>query len=108
MLLEIPSKVLRRINIFRLGALVTISEKNDQHQTSLLKIYPVIRAIVDPHLRNSSPNGPDIAWIAADEALNAGLVERIRAEIPKTPEPTRELLYTADCNRTYIVALWLW
>ena len=108
MLLEIPSKVLRRKNIFRLGALVTTSEKNDQHRSSILEIYPVTRAIVNPQFRNSSPNGPDIAWIAADEALNAGLVERIRTEIPKTPEPTRELLYTADCNRTYFVALWLW
>jgi hypothetical protein len=35
------------------------------------------------------------------------LNERFRPEIPKTPEPTRELLCTADCNHLDIVALWL-
>jgi hypothetical protein len=72
-LLEVTSEILRRFNIFRLGALVTIGEKNDQHRSSLLKIDPVTRTIVDRQLRNSIPAVPDIYWIAEDEALNPGL-----------------------------------
>jgi hypothetical protein len=34
-------------------------------------------------------NGPDIAWIAADDALNHVLNDRFRPEIPKTSLPTR-------------------
>ena len=60
--------------------------------------------MVDPQLRDSSPDGPDIARIAADETLNPGLRERFRPEIPKASEPTRELLCTTDCNHIAIAA----
>jgi hypothetical protein len=85
-----------KFNIFCLGALVTTGEKNDQHRILLLKIDPVTRAIVDPQLRDSCPNGPNIAWIAADEAFNPGLNERLGPEVPKAPEPTCKLLCTAN------------
>jgi hypothetical protein len=32
-LLEVTSEILRRFNIYRLGALVSTGEKNDQHRT---------------------------------------------------------------------------
>jgi hypothetical protein len=95
-LLEVTSKILRSLNIFSLGALVTTGEKNDQHRTPLFKIDSVTRAIVDPQLRISGPNGPNIAWIAADDAFNPGLNERLSPEVPKASEPTRKLLSTAD------------
>ena len=90
------SEILRRLNIFCLGVLVTTSEKNNQHRTPLLKIDLVTRAIVDPPLRNSSTNGPNIAWIAADDAFNPGLNERLSPEVPKASEPLRKLLRTAN------------
>jgi hypothetical protein len=95
-LFAVLSEILRRFNIFGLGALVTTGEKNDQHRTPLLKIDPVTRAIVDPQLRDSCPNGPNIAWIAADDAFNPGLNERLSPEVPKASEPTCELLCTAN------------
>jgi hypothetical protein len=95
-LLEITSEILLRFNIFDLGALVTTGEKNDQHRTPLLKKDPVTRAIVDPQLRYSSPNGPYIVWIAADDAFNSRLNERLSPEVPKASEPTRKLLCTAN------------
>jgi hypothetical protein len=95
-LLEVKSKILGRFNIFGLGALVTTGEKNDQHRSPLLKIDSVTGAIVDPQLRDSCPNGPNIAWIAADEAFNPGLNKRLSPEVPKAPEPTRKLLCTAN------------
>jgi hypothetical protein len=61
-----------------------------------MKIDPVSRAIVDPQLRDSCPNGPNIAWIAADDAFNPGLYERLSPEVPKASEPTCELLCTAN------------
>jgi hypothetical protein len=54
-----------------------------------------------------SPDWPDIAWIAADEALNPGLNERFAPEIPKTPEQTCKLFRMADYNHLNIVAFWL-
>jgi hypothetical protein len=57
-----------RFKIFRVGALVTTGKKNDQHRTTLLKIDPVTLAIVDPQLRDSRPNGPNIIRITADAA----------------------------------------
>jgi len=95
-LFEVLSEILRRFNIVGLGALVTTGKKNDQHRTPLLKIDPVTRAIVDPQLRNSRPNGPTIAWIAADDAFNPGLNERLSPEIPKAFEPARKLLCAAN------------
>ena len=52
--------------------------------------------MVDPQLRNSGPNGPNITWIAADDAFNPGLNERLGPEVPKASEPTRKLLCTAN------------
>jgi hypothetical protein len=90
------SEILRRFNIFGLGSLVTTCEKNDQHRTPLLKIDLVTRAIVDPQFRDSYPNGPNIDWIAADDAFNPGLNARLSPEVPKASKPTRELLCTAN------------
>jgi hypothetical protein len=70
------------LNVFCLGAFVSTSKKNDQHHSSLLRIDPVARAMVDPQLRDSSSDGPDITRIAAEEALNPGLHERLCPEIP--------------------------
>jgi hypothetical protein len=95
-LLGVTSEILLRFNIFDLGALVTTGEKNDQHRTPLLKIDSVTRAIVDPQLRDSCPNGPNIAWVAADDAFNPGLNESLGPEVPKASEPTRKLLCTAN------------
>jgi hypothetical protein len=62
---------------------------------------------VDPQLRNSSPNGPNIAWIAADDAFNPGLNQCLSPEAPKASEPTRKLLCTANLNNSNTVAPWL-
>jgi len=72
-ILEVTGEFDGGLDDLRLGAFVTTSKKNDQHLSSLLKIDPVARAMVDPQLRDSSPVGPDIARIAADETLNPGL-----------------------------------
>jgi hypothetical protein len=90
------SEILSRFYIFRLGALVTTGKKNDQHRPPLLKIDPVTRAIVDPQLRDSRHNRPNIAWIAADDAFNPGLNERLSPDIPKAPEPSGKLLCAAN------------
>lgn len=52
---------------------------------------------LDLQLGYPSPDRPDVAWITADGALNPGLEDRFSPEIPKTSEPTRELLCTATC-----------
>ena len=51
---------------------------------------------MDPQLRDSCPNGLNIAWIAADDAFNPDLYERLSPEVPKASEPTRKLLCTAN------------
>jgi hypothetical protein len=95
-LLEVTGEFLSKLNIFCLGALVTTGKKNDQHQTPLLKIDTVTRAIVDPQLRDSCPYRPEIARIPADDAFNPGLNESLSPEFPKASEPTRKLLCTAN------------
>jgi hypothetical protein len=95
-LVVVTSKILRSFNIFGLGALVTTGEKNDQRRTPLLKIDSVTRAIVDPQLRDSCPNGPKIAWIAADDAFNPGLNKSLSPVLPKASELTSKLLCTAN------------
>jgi hypothetical protein len=90
-----------------LGALDITGEKNDQHRSTLLKIDSVPRAIVDRQFCDPSPNRPDIARIAADEALNPCLNQRLGPEIPKIPEPAGELLCTAGYNNSDTVASWL-
>jgi len=83
--LKVAREILRRLNIFRLGALITTSEKSHQNRPSLLKIDPVTRTIVDPKFTNSSRHGPNIASISADVELNPGLNQRRNPEIAKTP-----------------------
>jgi hypothetical protein len=95
-LLEVTSEIMRRFNIFCLGAFVSTGKKNDQQRTPLLKTDPVTRAIVDRQLRDSCPNGPNIAWIAADEAFNSGLNECFSPEVPKASEPTHRLFCTTN------------
>jgi hypothetical protein len=72
-LLEVTSENLCGFDIFRLADLVTSREMNDQNRSTLLKIDPVARAIVDSLLRVSSSNGPKITWLATDEAFNPGM-----------------------------------
>jgi hypothetical protein len=60
------------LNILRLRALVSASQKDDQGGSLLQVVDPVSRAKVDPQLRNASSDGFGIARIAADEALNPG------------------------------------
>jgi hypothetical protein len=61
-----------------------------------MKIDSVTRAIVDPQLRDSFPNGANIAWIAADDAFNLGLKNALALRAPLASEPTRKLLRTAN------------
>jgi hypothetical protein len=74
----------------------TTGKKNVQRRTSLLKIDPVTRATVDPQLQDSCPNGPNIAWISANDAFNPGLNERLGLEVPKASETTRKFLCAAN------------
>jgi hypothetical protein len=60
------------LNILRLRALVSASQKDDQGGSLLQVVDPVSRAKVDPQLRNASSDGFGIARIAADEALKPG------------------------------------
>jgi hypothetical protein len=58
-------------------------------------------------LRDTCPDGPNIAWIAADDAFNPGLNQRLSPEVPKAPEPTRKLFCAANRNHADSVAPWL-
>jgi hypothetical protein len=75
---------------------VVVGKKNNQHSSSLLKIDSVTRAKINPQLRYSSTYGAYIAWIAANEALNPGLHDRLGPQIPKAPEPKLELIGTTE------------
>jgi hypothetical protein len=104
-LLEVTGEILRRFTTLRLGALITTGEKNGQHRTPLLKIGSVIWVRVDLQLEDSCPNGTNIAGIAADDALNLGLNERLSSKVPKASEPTRRLFCTANRKPNEILAL---
>jgi hypothetical protein len=56
---------------------VTIGEKYAQHPTPLLKIDPVTGAIVDPQIRDSCRNRPNIARISAKGTFNPGLMNAL-------------------------------
>jgi hypothetical protein len=45
---------------------------------------------VDPQLRASCPNGPDIDWNATDEAFNPGPNKRLNFDVPKGARCTIE------------------
>jgi hypothetical protein len=62
---------------------------------------------MDPQLRNSSAYGAYVPRIAAKEALNPRLDNRLGPQIPKAPEPTRKLISTTECNHLPAVAPWL-
>ena len=74
---------------------------------SLLKLDSVTRAKIDPQLRYSSTYGAYIAWIAANEALNPGLDDRLGPQIPKAPELTRKLIDITECSHLAGVSPWL-
>jgi hypothetical protein len=94
-------------DVLSLGAFIATGKKNNQHSPSLLKIDSVTRTKIDPQLRYSSTYGAYIAWIAANEALNPGLDDRLGPQIPKAPEPTRKLIGTTECSHLPSVAPWL-
>ena len=56
---------------------MTSGEKNDQHPTPLLKIDPVIGAIVDLQIKDSCRNRPNISRISAEGAFNPGLMNAL-------------------------------
>jgi hypothetical protein len=65
------------------------------------------RAVVDPQLRNASPNGLDITRIAADKALNPGQNLRPASQSTQTLKPSDERLCLTDFNLPPTEATWL-
>ena len=57
-----------------------------------------MRAVVDPLLRYTGPNGLDVTRIAADEALDPGQNLRPGSQITEIRKPSDEALCLADFN----------
>lgn len=63
---------------------------------TLLKIYPVAGAVIDPHFRNSLAYRLDIARITRSETLDSDLHSRPRTNIAQSVKPLSENFRLAD------------
>jgi hypothetical protein len=61
---KVTGKILGKLDVFCLGALIATSEKNNKYVALAYEIDPVARAITNPKLRDTFSYWTDITWIS--------------------------------------------
>ena len=83
--------MLRRIDVFRLGALVAPTKQNDDRASALLKIDTVAGAVVDTQLADALANRFSVASVSLGQPIQPRSDHRASAGIlePLVPLPKR-------------------
>jgi hypothetical protein len=89
-------RVATRFDVGGLCPLVASSQQNHDFAPDSFEIYPVARAVIDPHLRNSLAHRLDIARITRSETLDPNLHPRSRTNVAQPVKPMGENFGLAD------------